>query len=171
MLSIKPTLVSRGKAFETIQKTLDQTEQKYNYIKRGIDNSNDLIKEHFMDQINSVQITVEEIILQIKNIGAKLIKNINEYEQKLILINKTSKKSSFSEFEQVAKKIKTFHSKNIELLRQHVLNDDIIIKSNEEAINLNKEADTELKKLKFCLNLLIHLKFYQIFLIPFFIFL
>ncbi len=148
MLSIKPTLVSRGKAFETIQKTLDQTEQKYNYIKRGIENSNDLIKEHFMDQINSVQISVEEIILQIKDKGAKLIKNINEYEQKLILINKTRNKSSLDEFQQVAKKIKTFHTKNIELLSQHVLNDEIIIKSNEEAINLNKEADTELKKLK-----------------------
>jgi len=120
MLSIKPTKVSRGKAFDANQKTLNEIETKHSRIKRGIENSNDLIIEHCMDLKSDVQLKVNEIILQVNDLGASKIEQINDYEQELIELNKTINKP-FDEFEQDAKKIKLFHSENIEYLKQHVM--------------------------------------------------
>ena len=46
MLSIKPVKVSRGKAFDSLEILLDKIQNKCNFIKLGIVNSDDLVKEH-----------------------------------------------------------------------------------------------------------------------------
>jgi hypothetical protein len=147
MLSIKPTKVSRGKAFDANQETLNEIETKHCRIKRGIESSNDLIIEYCMDLKSNVQLKVNEIILQVNDLGAIKIEQINDYEQELIELNKTINKP-FDEFEQDAKKIKLFHSENTEYLKQHVVDDEKVIKSNEEAISWTKKADSTFAELK-----------------------
>jgi len=67
MLAIKPTEVSRGEAFDTLQQSLDDLKKKRNLIKRGIESSNDLLKEHCMGLRNDVQLKAEEVILQVND--------------------------------------------------------------------------------------------------------
>ena len=46
-----------------------------------------------MDLRNDVQLKGEEVILQVNNIIAKLIEEIDEYEKEIVEFNKTSSKS------------------------------------------------------------------------------
>jgi len=49
MLSIKPTRISRGKFFDSLQRSLDEVQKKYYFIKNCIENRNDLVNDHCMN--------------------------------------------------------------------------------------------------------------------------
>jgi len=68
MLLMIPTEVSRGEAFDILQQSLDDLKKKRNLIKRGIESSNDLLKEHCMGLRNDVQLKAEEVILQVNDL-------------------------------------------------------------------------------------------------------
>ena len=89
MLSIQPTKISRGKAFDALKKSLDVIQNKRGLIKLGIENSTDLRKEHCIDLRNSVQLATEEFIEQVNVLSTKIIEEINEYEKGLIEYNRT----------------------------------------------------------------------------------
>ena len=44
--------------------------------------------------------------------------------------------------------MESFHSVNTKYLKQHIVDDDIVLKTNEEAINLIKKAEMEIENLK-----------------------
>ena len=49
MLSIQPIKVSRGKAFETFQDSLNNIQKNINLITNGVKNRDDYIKEHCIE--------------------------------------------------------------------------------------------------------------------------
>jgi len=147
ILTAKLTRVSRGKAFDSLLKTLDDMQNKHCIIKIGIENSDDLINEYCVDLRSNVQLTVEEVILQVNDIGTKIIEEIDEYEKELIELKK-NKVESLDAFNAIAKELESFHSVNTEYLKQHIVDDDIVLKTNEEAINLIKKAELEIENLK-----------------------
>ena len=91
LLSIMPINVSRGYSYDLLEKLLDEMQKKTNIIKLGIENSNDFVKEHCMNLRSDVQLTAEEVILQVNEITTKIIEEIDEYEKELIEFNKTNK--------------------------------------------------------------------------------
>jgi len=147
LLAIEPTKVSRGKLFDTLERLLDEIQKKRNFIKLGIESSNDLIKEYCIDLRNSVQLTVEEAIQQINDISDKIIEEIDKYEQELIGLNNTNS-LLLQNFNKIAKDLESFHHNNTEYLKKHVVDDEMIGKSNEEAKNLIKKAELEIQNLK-----------------------
>ena len=56
ILSIKQTNVSRGRAFDQLKNLLDNIQYKRNYIKLGIENGTDLVKEHCIELRSDVQL-------------------------------------------------------------------------------------------------------------------
>ena len=134
ILSMKLSKVSRGKAFDSLLKLLDEIEKKHRFIKLGIENSNDPVNTHLMDLRNDVQLKAEEAIQQINDLSSKIIEEIDEYEKDLIEHNKNNSKI-LNEFNKIAKELKTFHTVNTEYLKQYEVDEELVIKSNEEATN------------------------------------
>jgi len=147
LLSIKPDKVSRGKAFDSLLKLLDEIEKKCSYIKLSIEKSSDLVNKHCLDLKNDVQLKAEEAIQQINDISCQTIVIIDEYEKEMIEYNKTNSKL-LDEFNEIAKELGTFHSVKMEYLRKYEVDDEMIIKSSEEATNLIKKAELEIENLK-----------------------
>jgi hypothetical protein len=147
MLSVQPNRVSRGQAVDLFEKKLDEILKKYKLIKHSIENSTDLVKEHCIDLRSDVQLKTEEAIQQINDISSKIIEEIDEYEIELIGFNKTNSKS-LDEFDSIASELISFHAVNIEYLRNHKIDEQIVEKSIEEATNLIKKSELEIQKLK-----------------------
>jgi len=126
---------------------LDEIQKKRNFIKLGIESSNDLVKEYCIDLKSNVQLTVEEAIQQINDISDKIIEEIDKYEQELIGLNNTNS-LLLQNFNKIAKDLESFHHNNTEYLKKHVVDDEMIGKSNEEAKNLIKKAELEIQNLK-----------------------
>ncbi len=147
MLSIKPTRISRGYFFDSLQKSLDEIQNKRGLIKLGIENSTDLGKEHCIDLRKSVQLAAEEVILQVNDFSTKIIEEINEYEKGLFEFNKKNTKS-LDAFYNIDKELESFHTINSEYLKQNVIDDEMIKNKNEEANNFIKKAEAEIKSLK-----------------------
>ena len=148
ILSIKLTKVSRGKAFDLLEKSLDNMLKKRSYIELGIENSTDFVKEYCIDLRNDVQLATEDVIQQINDINVETINEIDEYEKELIEFNKT-KPESLDSFNNTVKRLEAFHALNTEYLNQNEVDDDTIVKSNEEANNLMKKADIDIQNLKY----------------------
>jgi hypothetical protein len=147
LLSIMPTNVSRGKSYDLLEKLLDEMQKKNSFIKLGIENSNDFVKEHCMNLRSDVQIKAEEVILQVNEITTKIIEEIDEYEKELIEFNKTNKES-LNAFNKIVKEMESFHVINTEYLKNFKVDYEIINKANEEATNLIKKAELEIENLK-----------------------
>jgi hypothetical protein len=147
ILSIMPTNVSRGKSYDLLEKLLDEMQKKTNFIRLGIENSNDFVKEHCMNLRSDVQLSAEEVILQVNDITTKLIEEIDEYEKELIEFNKTNRES-LEQFNKIVKEMESFHVINTEYLKKYKVDYDIINKANEEAKNLIKKAEFEIENLK-----------------------
>jgi hypothetical protein len=141
LLSIKPDKVSRGKAFDSLLKLLDEIEKKCSYIKLSIEKSSDLVNKHCLDLKNDVQLKAEEAIQQINDISCQTIVIIDEYEKEMIEYNKNNSKL-LDEFNEIAKSVK------MEYLRKYEVDEEMIIKSSEEATNLIKKAELEIENLK-----------------------
>jgi hypothetical protein len=139
LLSIDPKKVSRGEAFDLLEKLLNEIEMKQNFIKFCIENSTDLVKEHSIELRNNVQLAAEEAILQINDLCSKVIEDIDEYEQEMIRFNNTNSKS-LDVFKNIVKDLESFHIANSEYLKQNVVDNELVNKSNEEAANLIKKA-------------------------------
>ena len=73
ILSVKPNKVSRGNAFDSLQKLLDEIQKKHNFIQLGIKNSSDFVNEHCLNLRSNVQLATEEVILQVNNLSSKII--------------------------------------------------------------------------------------------------
>jgi hypothetical protein len=147
ILAIELTTVSRGEAYDSLMKFLDDIQKKLSFIKNGIENSTDLVKEHCIDLRSEVQLTAEEVILKVNDITTKLIEEIDEYEQELIEFNKTNSKS-LDTFNAIVKELESFHTLNFEYLNKNEVDDKLIKKSYEEATNLVKKAELEIENLK-----------------------
>ncbi len=147
MLSIKLTKVSRGEVFDSLIKLLDVLQEKTSLIKLGIENSDDFVKEHCLDLRSEVQLTTEEVLLQVNEISTKLIKQIDEYEQKLIKSNKINT-GPINHFNKIVKEMELFHSNDSEYLKKYEVDNKVIKKSNEDVINLIKKAESEIENLK-----------------------
>jgi hypothetical protein len=145
MLSIKPTRISRGKLFDSLQNSLDDIRKKNSFIEHGINNSNDLIKEYCMDLRSEVQLKTEQAIEQINELNKEIIDQIDEYEQELIEFNRTN---SLDEFNKVSKELESFYDVNNEYLKQFIVDDEILLRSTNEATNLIKKAELEIDNLK-----------------------
>ena len=148
ILSIKLTKVSRGKAFDLLEKSLDNMLKKRSYIKLGIENSTDFVKEYCIDLRNDVQLATEGVIQQINDINVEIINEIDEYEKELIEFNKTQP-APLDSFNNTVKRLEAFHALNTEYLNQNEVDDETIAKSNEEANNLMKKADIDIQNLKY----------------------
>jgi hypothetical protein len=147
LLSIMPTNVSRGKSYDLLEKLLDEMQKKTHFIRLGIENSDDFVKEHCMNLRSDVQLTAEEVILQVNDITTKIIEEIDEYEKELIEFNKTNRES-LEQFTKIVKEMESFHVINTEYLKKFKVDYDIINKANEEAKNLTKMAELEIENLK-----------------------
>jgi len=147
LLCIMPTNVSRGKSYDLLEKLLDEMQNKTSFIRLGIENSDDFVKEHCMNLRNDVQLTAEEVILQVNDITTKIIEEIDEYEKELIEFNKTNKES-LDDFNKIVKEMESFHVINREYLKKYKVDYDIINKANEEASSLIKKAEFEIENLK-----------------------
>ena len=147
LLSIMPTNVSRGKSYDLLEKLLNEMQNKTSFIKIGIENSNDFVKEHCMNLRSDVQLTAEEVIVQVNEITTKIIEEIDEYEKERIEFNKTNKES-LDAFNKIVKEMESFHSINTEYLKNYKVDYEIINKANEEAANLIKKAELEIENLK-----------------------
>ncbi len=133
--------------FDSLQKSLNDIQKKHNFIKLGIENSNDLVKEHCIDLRSDVQLKAEEVILQVNDASEKIIKEINEYEKELIKFNKTNSKS-FDDFKSIVNELESFHTVNIEYLKQYEVDDTLLFKLNEDAANLMNKVESEVNNLK-----------------------
>jgi hypothetical protein len=147
ILSIMPTDVSRGESYDFLEKLLDEMQKKTSFIKLGIENSNDFVKEHCIDLRSDVQLKAEEAILQINDISSKIIEEIDEYEKELIEFNETNKES-LENFNKIVKEMESFHAINREYLKKYKVDYRIINKANEEATNLMKKAELEIQNLR-----------------------
>jgi hypothetical protein len=147
MLSIKPVKVSRGKVFDSLEILLDKIQNKCNFIKLGIENSDDLVKDHCMNLKSEVQLTAEEVIQQVNDLTDKIIEEINDYEKETIEYNKKNSKNLVG-FNNILKELESFHTKNTEYLKRFDANYEIVIKSNEDAKNLIEKAEIRIQKLK-----------------------
>ena len=96
---------------------------------------------------SDVQLKTEEAIQQINDKSSKIIKEIDEYEKKLIKFNKNNSEA-LKVYNYIPKELETFHTVNIEYLKQNNIDEKIVIKSNEEAIGLINKADLEIQNLK-----------------------
>jgi len=130
MLSVKPTSVSRGTAYDLL------------------DNSSDFINEHCIELRSDVQLRTEEVILQVNDFSSKIIEEIDDYEKELIEFNKTNNSVSLDEFNQMVIELESFYNLKADYLKQYKVNDESLIKSNKEATSLIKKAEQELQKLK-----------------------
>ena len=144
---MKPTKVSRGLAFDLLEKSLSEIQKKRNYIKLGIESSFDFVKEYCMDLRSDVQLKGEEVIEQVNDFITKIIEEIDEYEQELIEFNKTNSKS-LDGFNSIVKELDSFHADNIIYLKEYLVDDQVANKSNDEAKNLTKKAELEIQNLK-----------------------
>ncbi len=147
ILAIELTNVSRGEAYNSLMKLLDDIQKKLNLLKLGINNGTDFVKEHCMDLRSDVQLKAEEIILKVNDISNKIIEEIDEYEKDLIELNKNNTKS-LDTFNAIAEELESFHIINTEYLNKNEIDDKFIKKSNEEATNLIKKAELEINNLK-----------------------
>jgi hypothetical protein len=147
MLSVELKKVSRGIAFDSLMKLLDEIQKKSNIISLSINKSSDLVKEHCLELRSNVQQAAEEVILQVDDISTKIMEEIDEYEKELIEFNKNNPKL-LDEFNKIAKELETFHKVNTEYLKQYDVDEKLIIKSNEEATILINKAELEIEKLK-----------------------
>ena len=82
ILSIKPTKISRGKAFDKFQDSLKHIRMNINLIKHGINNRDDYVKEHCADLRNDVQLAAQEAIQLVNDFVFVTIKEIDDYMKK-----------------------------------------------------------------------------------------
>jgi hypothetical protein len=147
MLSIKPVKVSRGKAFDSLEILLDKMQNKCNFIKLGIENSDDLVKEHCMNLKSEVHLTAEEVIQQVNDLTDQIIEEINDYEKETIEYNKKNSKNLVG-FNNIVKELESFHTNNTEYLKRFDANHKMVIKLNEDANNLIEKTELEIDNLK-----------------------
>ncbi len=113
---------------------LDEIQKKTNFIKLGNENTNDFVKEYYMSLRSNVQLTTEEAIQKIKEISIKLIKGIDDHEQETLEFNTLTK--SFDDSKQIIKELELFYTKFSVYLTKNEFDNNVVKKSNEEAINL-----------------------------------
>ncbi len=157
ILTMKPRKVSRGREYDSLQKLLNEIQKNRNSIEFGVENSADFVKEHCIELRTNVQLATEEVIQQVNDLSAKMIEEINEYEKEMIEFNKTNSKS-LDDFKKLIEELDTFHSVNSEYLKQLLIDDEILLKSTNEATNLIKKAELEMGNLK---NIIFNGKLYK----------
>jgi hypothetical protein len=146
MLKIEPTKVSRGEVFDKLEKSLENIQNKCNYIHRFIDNRNDLVKKKCMNLRSDVQLKTEQVIFQINEISTKIIVEIDKYEQEMSNFNSFNTQS-LKVFNQLAKDLESFYDLNTKYLKRNIIDDKIMNKSNEEATSLIAKAELEIDNL------------------------
>jgi hypothetical protein len=147
ILSIKSLDVSRGNAFETLQGTLKEIENNKIGLKHHLNNSDDCIKEYCIELRGKVQLTTEQAIEEINGLSEQVIGEINDYEQEIINLNKNNV-DSLKRFETIEQELETFQLKTNEYLKLNNLNDEKMIKLNQEAVILKKKAESEIKSIR-----------------------
>jgi hypothetical protein len=147
ILAIELTNVSRGGAYNSLMKLLDDIQKKLNILKLGINNGTDFVKEHCMNLRSDVQLKAEEVILKVNDISTIIIEKIDEYEKDLIELNKNNTKS-LDTFNAIAEELESFHTLNTEYLNKNEVDDKKLKISNEEALNLVKKAELKINDLK-----------------------
>ena len=91
-MSFKPIKVSRSKV-DLLKTLLDKIQNKCNFVKLGIENSDDLVKEHFINLKIEVQLTAEEVIQQVNDLTDQIIEEIDEHKKEKIEFYKTNSKN------------------------------------------------------------------------------
>jgi len=147
MLSLKPIKLSRGKVFDTLENNLDVIKKKRNYIKLGLNDNNDIVREHFMHLKNEVQLAAEEASLQIGDSTSQLIEELDEYEKELIQFNKSNLRT-LAGFNHTVDDLESFLTTNTKYLERFDINYEEVAKKNEQAADLIQKADQKIEKLK-----------------------
>jgi hypothetical protein len=145
-LSFKPIKVSRSKV-DLLKTLLDKIQNKCNFVKLGIENSDDLVKEHFINLKIEVQLTAEEVIQQVNDLTDQIIEEIDEHKKEKIEFYKTNSKN-LVDFNNIVKELKSFHIDNTEYLKRFDANYEMVMKSYEETTNLIQKEELDIKKLK-----------------------
>jgi hypothetical protein len=155
MLSIKPTKISRGKAFNTFQESLNHIRMIINLIKHGVNNRDDYVKEHCIELKNNAQLVAEEVIQQINDFIIVKIKEIDDYGKEQLKERKdmenvdlNSSSSSLKDLNEFLKEIQSFYDENIKRLNENQFGDSVLVKLNETAINMGKKAEDKIKCLQ-----------------------
>ncbi len=155
ILSIKLTKISRGKVFDTFQDSLNQIRMNINLIKHGVNDRDDYIKEHCIELKNNVQLVAEEAIQQINDFMMLINKEIDQYEKEQLKMNKdtenvglNSSNSSIKDLNEFLKEMQSFYDENIKCLNENQFGDSVLVKLNENAINMGKKAEDKIKCLQ-----------------------
>ena len=148
LLSMQPKEVYRGQAVETLKETLNAMRNKRNLLQTTSNNGIDKIKEKCIELRNQVQVATEQAIKQINDLSDSFIKEIDQYEKETI----KSYQSNKVDREEIIKTINdldTFFSKWTEYLKQTKINEEIVLKTNTQAVQFNEKADKELSCLDY----------------------
>jgi hypothetical protein len=106
-------------------------------------NGSDFIKEYCLNLRNDVQLATEKFIQQINEYSDEFIKEINEYEGNCAKSYKETKQDIKDKFIDTANELEQFELKWSEYLKQIKVDDEVVLKAYNEAVNLNKRADGE----------------------------
>ncbi len=148
LLLVETVQVSRGKTFETFEKSLERVQQKHNSLLFSINNREDKIKENCFELRSQVQLVTEKIISQIlkqtENFSDEILKSKGETLASSPLKLNLEAKNGFIE---TVKQLKSFYSEWTDYLRQAQINDEEISNANIQASQLNEKANTKLNQL------------------------
>jgi len=151
MLSIKPTKVSRGKAFDKFQESLNDIRISINLIKNGI-KRDDYVKEHCIELRNNVQLVTEKAIQQINDFNTEIIKKIDVYEKEQLQMSQyianISLNSSFKDLNDFLKDMQSFYGENIKYLNENQTKDSVFEKLSSAAFSMNRLAKDKIKNLQ-----------------------
>jgi len=81
ILALEPKEVYRSKEVDALKNHLNDFQQKINLFAFGINNGVDRIKQHCLDLKNKVQLRTEEVIEQLQDHSAQLVKEIEQFEK------------------------------------------------------------------------------------------
>ena len=143
LISMQPTEVSRGKAFENLKKSLKQMKQKSKNLSFGAKNGIDFIKDYCLNLLNDAQLATEKLIQQINEYNDEFIKEIKEYESSCIKSYKVVNQETKDKFINTADELEQFELKWTEYLKQTEIDDEIISNAYNEASKINERAIEE----------------------------
>ncbi len=94
ILALEPKEVYRSKEVDALKNHLNDFQQKINLFAFGINNGVDRIKQHCLDLKNKVQLRTEEVIEQLQDHSAQLVKEIEQFEKICIKSYQANEKAS-----------------------------------------------------------------------------
>jgi len=146
ILALEPKEVYRSKEVDALKNHLNDFQQKINLFAFGINNGVDRIKQHCLDLKNKVQLRTEEVIEQLQDHSAQLVKEIEQFEKICIKSYQANEKAS-SELKKKKQELEQFNFKWNEYLKQSFISEAEICDGIATARELTIKCNEVLAKL------------------------